>query len=324
VTATGIGSMPGTDIVETVRVVVGELPDFVYLPELPERGAPATMTGRGAAMLSGLAADLQPAGWRIQESPGVDHRRAVSTLARDLDALEEHTQGYTGRLKVQVVGPLTLAAAMERPRGDKVLADFGARRDLAQSLTEGVADHVRGVSARVPGARLLVQVDEPALTAVLAGAVPTASGFSRHRSVAEPEAREALARLVAAIVAAGAVPVVHVCAADVPVALLAQVGFSAVSFDLSQVTPGEPWALAYEGGIALWPGAVPAMDPDQPPTASALVAAVLRFFAELGVTEEQVADRLVVTPACGLAGASPTWARDALRLSREVAQNSVL
>ncbi|MDQ3054810.1 MAG: methionine synthase, partial [Actinomycetota bacterium] len=134
-----------------------------------------------------------------------------------------------------------------------------------------------------------------------------------------PEAREALARLVAAIVAAGAVPVVHVCAADVPVALLAQVGFSAVSFDLSQVTPGEPWALAYEGGIALWPGAVPAMDPDQPPTASALVAAVLRFFAELGVTEEQVADRLVVTPACGLAGASPTWARDALRLSREVA-----
>ncbi|MDQ3166795.1 MAG: methionine synthase, partial [Actinomycetota bacterium] len=164
-TATGIGSMPGTDIVETVRVVVGELPDFVHLPELPERGAPATMTGRGAAMLSGLAADLQPAGWRIQESPGVDHRRAVSTLARDLDALEEHTQGYTGRLKVQVAGPLTLAAAMERPRGDKVLADFGARRDLAQSLTEGVADHVRGVSARVPGARLLVQVDEPALTA---------------------------------------------------------------------------------------------------------------------------------------------------------------
>ena len=37
--ATGVGSLPGTDPDEAVRIVVGELPDLPHLPELPERGA---------------------------------------------------------------------------------------------------------------------------------------------------------------------------------------------------------------------------------------------------------------------------------------------
>ena len=317
--ATGVGSLPGTDMHEAMRVVIGELPDLVHLPELPARGGMAGMVGRGAAVLAGLAADLQPAGWRLQDSSGIDHRRAVSLLAQDLDVLEEHTQGYSGRLKVQVAGPWTLAATMERPRGDKVLADHGARRELAQSLTEGVIGHVDDVRRRVPGAAVVVQVDEPALPAVLAAGIPTASGFSRHRSVATQEARDVLARLAAAITGAGAVPVVHVCAADVPILLLQQAGFRAVSFDLTQVAPGDAWATAHDEGFDLWPGVVPAVDPQERPAAASVATAVERFFGALGVDEERLAERLVVTPACGLAGASPGWARDALRLVREVA-----
>ena len=37
--ATGVGSLPGTDPAEAVRIVVGELPDLPHLPELPGRGA---------------------------------------------------------------------------------------------------------------------------------------------------------------------------------------------------------------------------------------------------------------------------------------------
>lgn len=317
--ATGVGSLPGTDMHEAMRVVIGELPELVHLPELPARGGMAGMVGRGAAVLAGLAADLQPAGWRLQDSSGIDHRRAVSLLAQDLDVLEEHTQGYSGRLKVQVAGPWTLAATMERPRGDKVLADHGARRELAESLTEGVIGHVDDVRRRVPGAAVVVQVDEPALPAVLAAGIPTASGFSRHRSVATPEARDVLARLAAAITGAGAVPVVHVCAADVPILLLQQAGFRAVSFDLTQVAPGDAWATAHDEGVDLWPGVVPAVDPQERPAAASVATAVERFFGALGVDEERLAERLVVTPACGLAGASPGWARDALRLVRDAA-----
>ena len=318
-TATGVGSMPGTDMDEAVRIVTGELPELVHLPELPARGPTAGTIGRGAALLAGLAADLQPAGWRLQDSPGIDHRRAVSLLAQDLDVLEEHTQGYAERLKLQVVGPWTAASAMERPRGDKVLADHGARRDLAQSLAEGVAGHVRDVRQRVPGARVVVQVDEPALPSVLAGGVPTASGFSRHRSVALPEARETLTRFTESITAAGASPVVHVCAAGIPVALLREAGFGAISFDVSLAKLGEQWAAAYEAGVDLWPGVVPSLDPENRPATDGLTDKVRRFFAEMDVAEDDIAERIVITPACGLAGASPAWARDALRLAREVA-----
>ena len=190
--ATGIGSMPGEDFAHAVRVVLEELPDLPHLPELPARGPVGDLTGRAVAITSDLGFDLQPAGWRLTDAAGVDHRRARSLLAQDLDVLEEETQGYEGRLKVQVAGPWTLASMIEKPRGDKVLSDFGARRDLAQALAEGVRVHLADVQRRVPRAELVLQVDEPALPFVLAGQVPTASGFSRHRSVKPPQATDAL------------------------------------------------------------------------------------------------------------------------------------
>ena len=317
---TGIGSLPGEDIVEAVRIVVGELPDFVHLPELPARGAPAGMIGRATAILSGLAADLQPAGWRLTDAPGVDQRRAVSLLRQDLDALEEHTQTYAGRLKIQVTGPWTLAATMERPRGDRVLADHGARRDLAQSLAEGLTDHVAELRSRVAGAEPVAQLDEPALPAVLAGAVPTASGFGRHRTVDTAEAVEALRWCVDAIRSAGATPVAHVCASDVPVRRLVESGFAAIAYDHALATPGDAWAAALDEEVDLWPGVIPSTDPTSAPSADQLAIRVRRFFEDIGHDAEELAGRIVVTPSCGLAGASPSRAREAMRLARDVAR----
>ena len=56
--ATGIGSLPGTDIAEAQRVVLGELPDLPHLPELPDRGPGADMIGRSAALLVDLPVEL--------------------------------------------------------------------------------------------------------------------------------------------------------------------------------------------------------------------------------------------------------------------------
>src|SRR3712207_7053818 len=56
--------------------------------------------------------------------------------------------------KVHVAGPWTLAAGLERTRGDRAVVDPGARRDLAQSLAEGIAAHVAAVSADRKSTRL--------------------------------------------------------------------------------------------------------------------------------------------------------------------------
>src|SRR6266550_3890856 len=99
--ATGIGSMPGTDPAEAMRIVLGELPDLPYLAELPARGPGADLTGRTAALLVDLPVELTPAGWRFAGRPGRDLSRARSFLSADLDALEEVADGYQGPLKIQ-------------------------------------------------------------------------------------------------------------------------------------------------------------------------------------------------------------------------------
>ncbi|MGA9746591.1 MAG: methionine synthase, partial [Nocardioides sp.] len=276
------------------------------------------------AVVAGLDADLQPAGWRLtgsSGSAGMDHRRARSLLAQDLDTFEEETQGYAGRLKLQVTGPWTLAATVEKPRGDRVLSDHGARRELAQALAEGIGDHVADVRRRVPGAELLVQVDEPALPFVLAGQVPTASGLHRHRSVDLPIASALLEEVFAAVTAAGATPVAHCCATDVPVGLLVGAGAQGISVDLDALPLAayDEVATLLEKGAPVMLGVVPAVEPDPVPGQKAVVEKVLRFLDMLGFDAEAVSGNLVVTPACGLAGASHGWARESLRIVGGVA-----
>lgn len=322
--ATGVGSYPGEDFDEALRVVLGELPDLAHLPEVPGRGITAGMVGRGLAVVAELGADLQPAGWRMTDAPGVDHRRARSLLAQDLDAVEEQTQGYGGTFKIQVCGPWTLAATVEKPRGDKVLSDHGARRELAQALAEGIREHVADVRRRLPGVeRLVVQIDEPALVSVLEGKVPTASGFGRHRVVHPPEASESLAWVLDAVTESGAEPWVHSCAPGTPLGLVRGAGAQGLSVDLSVLSAADHDALAeaIEAGETVALGVVPGTDPPSEPTDTQLTETVLRWLDMLGLDPGEVGERLVVTPACGLAGASPAWVRRSLELLRITGSN---
>jgi methionine synthase II (cobalamin-independent) len=326
-TATGIGSMPGTtddDFAEATRLVLGELPDLPHVPELPGRGVGAQMTGRGLAVVAGLAADLQPAGWRLTDASGADHRRARSLLAQDLDTVEELAQDYVGAFKTQVAGPWTLAATVEKPRGDKVLSDHGARRELAQALAEGIGDHLADLRRRLRGVeRWVVQVDEPALAAVVNAQVPTASGFGRHRKVDLPEASAHLEWVVSAITAAGAEAWVHSCAPQVPWSLVAGTGVSGLSADLDMLggVDLDTFAEVLESGGTAVLGVVPSTDPGATPSDARITERVQRWLDMLGLDPEVVRDRLVVSPTCGLAGATPAWAAQAVRLSATVARN---
>lgn len=324
--STAVGSFPGDDAAayaEWLKVSLGEL-SLPALPELPARGAIADLTGRALAVTEGLVFDVQPAGWRLTTgAPGVDHRRARSLLAQDLDALEEQAQGLDGPLKVQLCGPWTLAATVERPRGDKVLADHGARRELAEALAEGVGGHVADLRRRVPGlTRLVVQVDEPALAAVVAGRVPTASGHGRHRSVDLPEASRALEAVLGAVTDAGAEPWVHACAGATPWDLVRGAGARGFVADPAVLGAADLDVLAeaLESGATLALGVVPSLEPDVPPTDTRLVEHVQRWLDAVGLGLEDVADRLVVTTSCGVAGATPTWARRAVSLAASTAR----
>ncbi|GGP83748.1 MULTISPECIES: methionine synthase [Streptomyces] len=321
--ATGVGSLPGGDAREAAKTATGSFEDFPYLPELPARGPGADMIGRSIGLLVDMYGHVEPSGWRISDRPGRDTRRARSWLGEDLDALEEFTQGYTGRLKVQAVGPWTLAAALELHGGEAMLQDAGACRDLAGSLAEGLREHLADVRKRIPGAEIVLQLDEPSLTAVLLGRVRSASGYRTYRAVDRQVVEGALRDLFA--VHDGEV-IVHSCAPEVPFGLLRRAGATGVSFDFSLLTEREDDAVgeAVEGGTKLFAGVVPGTDgPLSDPGGS--VMGVRKLWRRLGLAPGTLAESVVVTPSCGLAGASPAYARAAqahcVRAARSLADN---
>ncbi len=322
--ATGVGSMPGTDPAEALAVVLGELPDLPHLPELPARGVGADLTGRTAALLVDIPVETTSGGWKMASRPGRDQRRAAELLARDLDAAHEAADGWTGPFKVQVCGPWTLAATIELSRSQNpALADPAAVADLTASLAEGVAAHVAEIRSRIPGATVLLQLDEPALPAVLAGSVPTASGLNRVGAVDTTVTCDGLRTVLDATTAFG---LVHCCARDVPFRILTDAGAKAVAFDVSLLRgEKEQDALAevVEAGLGILAGVVPSPERDAPaPPGSPREpgAGVLELWHRMGIPAGGVDRQVVLTPACGLAGASLAGARAVLARCREAAR----
>ena len=221
---TAAGSLPGEDFRGALSAMADVLGEVLPLPELPDRGLASGMVGRAVGIIDGLGFDVQPAGWRLTSAPGADQLCARAQWRRDLDDAEELLQDFDGVLKVGIAGPWTLAAAVERPRGDRLLADHGARREVAQALAEGWAQLRADLQRRIPGAEVLLQVDEPALVAVADGAIPTASGFGKHRRAGVPELVEALRPL-----AGGAW--LHCCAPGDWLPVAERAGFSTAALD---------------------------------------------------------------------------------------------
>jgi methionine synthase II (cobalamin-independent) len=319
--ATGIGSLPGTDIAEAVKTVLGELPDLPYLPELPARGPGADMIGRSAGLLIDMPVELYAAQWRIASHAGRDLRRTADLWERDVDALTEAAAGLEGPLKLQVAGPWTLAASIDLPIGGRLLRDPGAVRDLTASLAEGLALHVADVRARLPYARVIVQIDEPSLPAVLAGHVPTESGYGTLRAVDASLARSALTDVVAA---GGAPVVLHCCAADAPVGLFRDAGAAALALDLDLIDVRRAGALdalgeALDAGLGLFAGAVAPGGDGPVPTSASVADRVKDLWRTLGFATNDLAEQVVITPACGLATVSGERARAVTTVCREAA-----
>ncbi|PJJ70104.1 hypothetical protein CLV28_2582 [Sediminihabitans luteus] len=268
-TVSGRGPRPGTDPLEAQQVVLGDLAELAsgaralpFAVQLPARGPEAGPLGRTAALLTELAVELGPHGWKLADRPGMDERRARSLVDDDLGALAIAAYGYAGPLAVAAVGPWSLAAELYLARGDRVLADVGARAELAASLAAGLVEHVAHVRRQVPGAEVVVQLDEHLLAQVGAGVLPTFSGFSRLRAVPGPDVVEGLAVVVDALRAAGARVVVHVGSSWTGVGPAVLAGVDAVGVDLRTGTWDERlWehlARAVERGVALWAGLPPA------------------------------------------------------------------
>ncbi len=296
--ATGIGSLPGTEIEAITPWVIDTFSeDLPFVPELPDRGAHAAMIGRTLGLLD-LPVDTLLGRWRIGAAQGLDQERARSLFRRDLNAAEEALEDEPCTLKQQFVGPFTLGAAVELRQGQSVLSDRGAFDELTQALAHTISEQALDMKRRF-GQSAVIQIDEPSAPAVMAGMINTASGYSKYQSFSSDESRRVWQIITEAISGSEAQAVLHCCAPSVPVEIAQQAGFEAVAFDLSLVRADDDWARALESGQGLWIG-------------STEPRAIEEFVSQLGFSIENIHEQLVVSPPCGLARLSASEARRAL------------
>jgi hypothetical protein len=318
-TATGLGPFPGVDPLEAARIVFSELPDLPFLPELPARGVGADPVGRTAGLLADLHVEVGTGVWRFVSRGGRDAQRAHVALTTDLDALEEAAEGYEGDLKVRIVGPWTLAASIELPRGEKALADPGAVRDIAASLAEGLGRHLADIRKRIPTlSRLVVQVDEPLLAAVIAGELATASGWGRLRSYERAVVEDGLRQVLAA--AREDLTGVWLGAAELDGALLRSAGAGFIGLDgavLDSVDEDEV-GEAIDAGLGLLIACVPLEAPEDDPRP--VTAPVRSLWKRLGFAVGQLPTTVALTPVEGLeqgdAGAVPAILKRSVEAAR--------
>jgi hypothetical protein len=308
--------------------MAGETPLMPCVPELPARGPGADMVGRTLSLLSMIApefaAQTSTTGWRLAgrltDGSSRDMSRANSWLREDLDVSEEGF-GEARSVKCAVAGPWTLAATVELPNGHRILSDPGAIRDLVAAFSQSVVELVGLLRRRFPNSGVILQIDEPALPAVVGGGIATISGLDRYRAVSAEVARSGLSAAVVAAHGMAAGVVLHCCALPAPIGLLRSTGADALSLDLvgrsgpDGVQDEEELGALLESTCGVMAGVVAPWQLD----VTAGVRRLLELLARLGIALPTVLPRLAVSHPCGLAGESPDVARAAVRSLAEVA-----
>lgn len=268
---TGVGSLPGEDPCAALEVVRRWAPEVPFWPQLPaRRDLVAEVLGPSPPARGDLLAGLaRPA---PQDAPG---------LAPFLAAVRAGAFPRARALKGQVVGPVTLAAALGIPPGDAAGWSLVGARVQALAATQAAALSAGGLPA-------WVWLDEPVLGT---------------RQPLPPAAVEALKQALEAVRAAGAGAGVHVCSRP-PWALLLELGPDLVSFDawrdLEAAAVDPACAALLARGTWLAAGIVPTTDPGPVGLRAAeLFRRLWLAWRRLG-DPRALARRTLVTASCGL------------------------
>ncbi|WP_223840818.1 MULTISPECIES: hypothetical protein [unclassified Candidatus Sulfotelmatobacter] len=322
VTATVTAPLRGSDMVETMTVIRGELgsPHLSALPVLGERGPHTEPLARTAAMLDSLYADRQPHGWRITSVPGKDSRAAHQVLHSDLnimaDVIGHESDSDHGPVLISIVGPVSLAAGVHVHNGEKLQSDQGARRELLQSWCAGVSAFIGDMARNTEGRGVVVHVAESDLQRVLEGTIPTASGYRTLRAISSQEVRHALTDAVAACRHAGAIEVALGTGRAQP-GWARDVGADAavVVPPTSSVHEWEPLVALVETGLTLWLPMVPVTGRA---TVGEIANVVTRPWREVGMAPETLLGSRVL-PVAELERLTPPHLPGVLRRCTDVA-----
>ncbi len=318
--ATAIGSLPHQDPEPALGLIEAYLPVIPHWPQLPLLGPqegfvlqflyPLLTTGLlernedKVRFATGAPdwADRLAAFYMLYLAVEEGDREALEQFAIPQEAasgfyafLERASDGRSGFVKGQVVGPLTAAFQLTDAGGRPAYYDEQLRDLVVKNLA--LQGRWQAGALGGGGRKVLVFVDEPGVSIY---------GQSTYITVTREMIVEDLEAVVAGIRAAGAKAGIHSCAA-VDWSILMDTGTDVLSLDafgyFDSLLPyrAELGAFLARGGTVAW-GIVPTSDRVSAETVESLVARLERYWNELsgrGITRDQLQCQSLITPSCG-------------------------
>ncbi|MCT1634328.1 hypothetical protein M3B03_01230 [Corynebacterium pseudodiphtheriticum] len=173
-----LGPLAGTSMAAAGDMVISEFGDQLHLPHLPQRGLGSDAVGYSAALLESLSVDRGARSWQLSARPQRWSWFLKDLRERDIDVLEETWQHAGQEIKLQVMGPVSLASQIELADGHRVLSDRSALFDLADALAVGIANFRADMTRRF-SATTVLQIDEPYLTQCVRGEIRGATDYHK-------------------------------------------------------------------------------------------------------------------------------------------------
>lgn len=331
--ATGIGSVPHTDIGHICSIILDNFTDIPYWPQFEKVDPRENMLIQFSENLPCLRYsqekrtieydhDADKGGELLRfyehyEKGSVDYFRIGKEYARGLYAMLDHVETRpTHYLKGQVVGPLTFLGSV-MGEGDKALLHD---QDLFDAVVKGLA--MKGLwqarRIREVGKVPLIFFDEPYLSGFGSAYVP----LERNTVVKTiNNAVEIVKQHEDALVG------VH-CCGNTDWSMMLETGIDILSFDSYGFAenfilyPDSIKSFLDRGGIIAW-GAVPTAEYTGNCTLNGLMEGIKTTFEKLrnnGIDPSGYANQMLFTPSCGTGLMAEEDSEAVMNLTRQLAE----
>lgn len=329
--ATGVGSVPFTDVDSTCRFILKHFIDMPFWPQFVIRSPLEDMSIQASQGLPFLALDHEKKVLHIYSSDdqeneliafyehviaenidyfAIDHNHAAG-LYKLLELIEKNPQNNGPFIKGQIVGPITFAGGLTDIKGKAVLHNSEMMEALVKGLAMKALWLVKKMSVfdKIP----ILFLDEPYL-----------SGFG---SAFTPIQREAVLSFIREVIdyirsRSDALIGIH-CCGNTDWSMIIDTGVDIINFDAFDYMD---YFLLYRceiitfidnGGTIAW-GAVPTTSFTGDEDVRDLKVRLdkgLTTLCEWGIDRKTVAERSIITPACGVGSLEPDKATKIFELT---------
>ncbi len=334
--ATGIGSVPFLDIKETCNNVLKNFPSMPFWPQFAKRSYLEDMSAQYCEGLPLIHINEKEKSLEIPPSSNAEEELTTfyeHFLAQDMDYFpisRDHAPGLYAMLdlidqdpeqggpyiKGQTVGPVTFAAGILDANDKPILHNA----ELLEAMVSGLAIKALWQVQELgkTGKRTIIFMDEPYL-----------SGFgSAFSSIQRHEVIDILRKVIDYLREnSDALIGIHCCGnTDWP--MIIETGIDIINFDAFEymdhflLYPDDVTGFIRNGGTIAW-GIVPTSGFTGEESVEGLFSKIkegLHRIHEWGITPEMLAQRSILTPACGMGTMDPDMAKKVMDLLSRLSQ----